>query len=39
MKYIELSRKDLEEQCNHWANEIKNLINQILLYMLQKRDI
>ena len=34
MKYIELSRKDLEEQCNRWAHEIKkNYQPDLIIYV------
>ena len=36
MKYIELSRKDLEEQCNHWANEIKKSYQPDLIVYVAK---
>lgn len=36
MKYIELSRKDIEEQCKDWANEIKKSYQPDLIVYVAK---
>lgn len=36
MKYIELSRKDLESQCNSWAQEIKKAYQPDLIVYVAK---